>query len=33
MAQETQTEALCKSRWGRRWEEGSKGRGYMYTYG
>ena len=20
-------------RWARRWEEGSKGRGYMYTYG
>ena len=20
-------------RWGRRWEGGSKGRGYMYTYG
>ena len=28
--------ALYQSRgagWGRRWEGGSKGRGYMYTYG
>ena len=36
MAQETQTGALYQSRgvaWGRRWEGGSKGRGYMYTYG
>ena len=36
MAQETQIEALYQSRqvgWGRRWEGGSKGRGYMYTYG
>ena len=36
MAQETQTEALYQSRgmgWGKRWEGGSKGRGYMYTYG
>ena len=36
MAQETQTGALCQSRgmgWGRRWEGGSKGRGYMYIYG
>ena len=36
MAQETQTGALNQSRgvgWGRRWEGGSKGRGYMYTYG
>ena len=36
MAQETQTGALHQSRgvgWGRRWEGGSKGRGYMYTYG
>ena len=27
---------LCQLReveWGGRWEEGSKGRGYMYTYG
>jgi len=34
--QETQTGALYQSRrvgWGRRWEGGSKGRGYMYTYG
>ena len=31
-----QTEALYQSRgmgWGKRWEGGSKGRGYMYTYG
>ena len=36
MAQETQTGALYQPRrmgWGRRWEGGSKGRGYMYTYG
>ena len=36
MAQETQTGVLCKTRgveWVRRWERGSKGRGYMYTYG
>ena len=36
MAQETQTGALYQSRgveWGGRWERGSKGRGYMYTYG
>ena len=36
MAQETQTGALYHSRgvgWGGRWEGGSKGRGYMYTYG
>ena len=36
MAQETQTVALYQPRgvrWGRRWEGGSKGRGYMYTYG
>ena len=32
MAQETQTGALYQSR-GMRWEGGSKGRGYMYTYG
>ena len=35
-AQETQTEALYQPSglgWGRRWEGGSKGRGYMYTYG
>ena len=35
MAQETQTEALYQPRvvgWGRRWEGGSKGRRYMYTY-
>ena len=28
--------ALCQTRgvgWGGRWEGGSKGRGYMYTYG
>ena len=33
MAQETQTVALYEPRglgWGRRWEGGSKGRGYMY---
>ena len=36
MAQETQTGALYQPRgvgWGGRWEGGSKGRGYMYTYG
>ena len=36
MAQETQTGALYQTRgvgWGRRWEEDSKRRGYMYTYG
>ena len=36
MAQETQTGALYQSRgveWGGRWKRGSKGRGYMYTYG
>ena len=36
MAQETQTGALYHSRgvgWDRRWEGGSKGRAYMYTYG
>ena len=36
MAQETQTGTLYQPRgvgWGRRWEGGSKGRGYMYTYG
>ena len=36
MAQETQTGALYQPRgvgWGRRWERGSKGRGYMFTYG
>ena len=36
MAQETQMGALYQSRrvgWCRRWEGGSKGRGYMYTYG
>ena len=35
-AQETQTGALNQPRvlgWGGRWEGGSKGRGYMYTYG
>ena len=31
MAQETQTGALYQPRG--RWEGGSKGRGYMYTYG
>ena len=32
----TQTGALYQSRgagWGRRWDRGSRGRGYMYTYG
>ena len=36
MAQETQTGALYQPRGvrgGRRWEGGSKGRGYMYAYG
>ena len=36
MAQETQTGALYQSRgvgWDKRWEGGSKRRGYMYTYG
>ena len=36
MAQKTQTGALYQPRglgWGRRWEGGSKGRGYMYTSG
>ena len=36
MAQETQTGALYQPRgvgWGGKWEGGSKGRGYMYTYG
>ena len=36
MAQETQMGALYHPTgigWGRRWEEGSEGRGYMYTYG
>ena len=36
MAQETQTGVLYQPRgmgWGGRWEEGSKGRGYMYTHG
>ena len=36
MAQETQTGALYQSRevgWGERWEGGSQGRDYMYTYG
>ena len=36
MAQETQTGALYQPRGvrqGRRWEGGSKGRGYMYDYG
>ena len=35
MAQETQTGALYQPRevgWEGRWEGGSKGRGYMYTY-
>ena len=34
--QETQAGALCQLRgveWEGRWEGGSKGRGYMYTYG
>ena len=36
MAQETQTGVLCQPTgvgWGGKWEGGSKGRGYMYTYG
>ena len=36
MTQGTQTGALYQPRavgWGGRWEEGSKGKGYMYTYG
>ena len=36
MAQETQTGAEYQPRgvgWGGRWEGGSKGKGYMYTYG
>ena len=36
MAQDTQTGALYQPRgvgWGGRWDGGSKGRGYMYTYG
>ena len=36
MSQGTQTEALYKPGgvgWGGRWEGGSKGKGYMYTYG
>ena len=36
MAHETQTGVLNQPRrvgWGGRWEGGSKGRGYMYTYG
>ena len=36
VAQETQTGALYQPRWvgwGERWEGGSKGRVYMYTYG
>ena len=36
MAQETQTGALYEPRgmgWGGRWEGGSKGWWYMYTYG
>ena len=36
LAQETQTGALYQSRgvgWGGRWEGGSIGRRYMYTYG
>ena len=35
MAQETRTGALYQPRgvgWGKRWEGGSKGRGYTYTY-
>ena len=32
-AQETQTGVLYQPRWGGRQEGGSKGRGYMYTYG
>ena len=36
MAQETQTGALYQPRgveWGGRWEEASKGRGYVCAYG
>ena len=33
MAQETQTGALYHLGWGVRGEGGSKGRGYMHTYG
>ena len=36
MAQETQTGALYQPRgvgWVRRWEGGSKEKGYLYTYG
>ena len=36
MAQETQAGALYQAGgvgWGRRWEGGSKERGYLYTYG
>ena len=36
MSQGTQTGALNQPGrvgWGGRWEEGSRGRGYMYTYG
>ena len=36
MAQEIQTGALYQPRgvgWGGKWEGGSKGRGYVYTYG
>ena len=36
MAQETQTGVLYQARgvgWGGRWEGGSKGRGYTYSYG
>ena len=36
MAQEMQTGALYQLRgvgWGGRWEGGSKGRGYVHTYG
>ena len=36
VAQETQTGALYQPRgvrWGRRWEGGSKGRGYICAYG
>ena len=35
-AQETQTGALYQPRgveWGKRWEGGSNGMGYMYPYG
>ena len=36
MAQETQTRAMYQPSgvgWEEEWERGSKGRGYMYTYG